>query len=107
MPNLASDGTISRRKPFGSRGMRLLGPGGAGFIGAPVIRHCLRHTDHSVVNVDKLTYAANLDSLREVLPSSRYAFEKVDICDEDALRSVFRKHDPDAIMHLAAESHVD
>jgi dTDP-glucose 4,6-dehydratase len=87
--------------------MRLLVTGGAGFIGSAVIRHCLRHTDHSVVNVDKLTYAANLDSLREVLPSSRYTFEKIDICNEDALGGVLEKHDPDAIMHLAAESHVD
>src|SRR5665213_3548424 len=87
--------------------MRLLITGGAGFIGSAVVRHCLRHTTHEVINLDKLTYAANLDSLKEALPSPRYAFEKVDICDADEVRRVFETHDPDAVMHLAAESHVD
>ncbi len=87
--------------------MRLLITGGAGFIGSAVVRHCLRHTDHHVVNLDKLTYAANLDSLNEVLPHNRYAFEQADICDAAAVRRVFELHDPDAVMHLAAESHVD
>ncbi|MEI9995383.1 MAG: dTDP-glucose 4,6-dehydratase [Rhizomicrobium sp.] len=87
--------------------MRLLITGGAGFIGSAVVRHCLRDTEHHVVNLDKLTYAANLDSLKEVLPSPRYAFEQVDICDAEGVRRVFETHDPDAVMHLAAESHVD
>lgn len=87
--------------------MRLLITGGAGFIGSAVIRHCLARTKHEVVNVDKLTYAASLESLNEVLPNERYKFERVDICDGRALQRVLREHDPDSIMHLAAESHVD
>ena len=87
--------------------MRLLVTGGAGFIGSAVVRHCLRRTPHHVINVDKLTYAANLDSLKEVLPSERYAFERADICDGAAMERIFAAHDPDAVMHLAAESHVD
>ncbi|MBV8978158.1 MAG: dTDP-glucose 4,6-dehydratase [Alphaproteobacteria bacterium] len=87
--------------------MRILITGGAGFIGSAVVRHCLRHTEHEVVNLDKLTYAANLDSLKEVLPSARYCFEHADICDGQALARIFKRHEPDAIMHLAAESHVD
>ncbi|WP_106418373.1 dTDP-glucose 4,6-dehydratase [Salinicola tamaricis] len=87
--------------------MKILLTGGAGFIGSAVIRHVIDDTWHSVVNVDKLTYAGNLASLGEVSDSSRYAFEQVDICDADALRGVFERHRPDAVMHLAAESHVD
>jgi dTDP-glucose 4,6-dehydratase len=87
--------------------MHLLITGGAGFIGSAVVRHCLRHSDHSVVNLDKLTYAASLDSLKEVLPNPRYAFEQVDICDAEGVKRVFARHDPDAVLHLAAESHVD
>lgn len=87
--------------------MKLLITGGAGFIGSAVIRHIIRETSDSVVNVDKLTYAGNLESLAEVSSDPRYAFECVDICDRDALERVFREHQPDAIMHLAAESHVD
>jgi dTDP-glucose 4,6-dehydratase len=87
--------------------MRILITGGAGFIGSAVVRHCLRDTGHEVVNLDKLTYAANLDSLKEALPSARYCFEQADICDGQALARIFKQHEPDAIMHLAAESHVD
>ncbi|MCJ1883442.1 dTDP-glucose 4,6-dehydratase [Pseudomonas sp. LA21] len=87
--------------------MKIIVTGGAGFIGSAVIRHIIRNTDNSVVNLDKLTYAGNLESLSEVTGSERYAFEKVDICDHAEVARVFREHQPDAIMHLAAESHVD
>ena len=81
--------------------------GGAGFIGSAVVRQFILDSDHSVVNVDKLTYAGNLQSLASVADSPRYAFEKVDICDAAEVARVFREHQPDAVMHLAAESHVD
>ena len=87
--------------------MKLLITGGAGFIGSALVRHIIRHTTDSVVNVDKLTYAGNLESLAECSASDRYAFEQVDICDRAALNRVFAQHQPDAVMHLAAESHVD
>ena len=87
--------------------MKVLVTGGAGFIGSAVIRHLLRHTTHRVVNLDKLTYAANLDSLREAEGHPRYAFVRADICDRTALDRAFKEHEPDAVMHLAAESHVD
>ncbi|MDR5903006.1 dTDP-glucose 4,6-dehydratase [Halomonas icarae] len=87
--------------------MKLLITGGAGFIGSAVIRHIIQNTADSVVNVDKLTYAGNLESLAEVDSSDRYAFEQVDICDKAELERVFKEHRPDAVMHLAAESHVD
>tara|TARA_Y100000992_G_scaffold99109_1_gene64137 strand:+ start:3693 stop:4721 length:1029 start_codon:yes stop_codon:yes gene_type:complete len=81
--------------------------GGAGFIGSAVIRHIINNTSHSVVNVDNLTYAGNLDSLASVENESRYEFEKVDICNSLDIEHVLSKHKPDVIMHLAAESHVD
>ena len=87
--------------------MKLLVTGGAGFIGSAVIRHILTNTDDQVINLDKLTYAGNLQSLSNVSGSNNYAFEQVDICDRVELERVFREHQPDAIMHLAAESHVD
>ena len=87
--------------------MKILVTGGAGFIGSAVIRHIIFNSQSSVVNLDKLTYAGNLESLRDVDKSKRYSFEKVDICDRDELDRVFSKHKPDAVMHLAAESHVD
>jgi len=87
--------------------MKIIVTGGAGFIGSAVIRHIIRNTDDSVVNLDKLTYAGNLESLVEVSRSERYVFEEVDICDRAALERVFCEQQPDAVMHLAAESHVD
>ena len=87
--------------------MKILVTGGAGFIGSAVIRHIIGSTADSVVNLDKLTYAGNLESLANVSDSERYAFEHVDICDRAELDRVFLEHQPDAVMHLAAESHVD
>ncbi|WP_342324561.1 dTDP-glucose 4,6-dehydratase [Kosakonia sp. BYX6] len=87
--------------------MKILVTGGAGFIGSAVIRHIIQHTRDAVVNVDKLTYAGNLESLAEVSESDRYAFEHADICDAVQMARIFAEHKPDAVMHLAAESHVD
>jgi len=87
--------------------MKILVTGGAGFIGSAVIRHIIQNTQDSVINLDKLTYAGNLESLLEVSNSERYAFEQVDICDRAELDRVFKQYQPDAVMHLAAESHVD
>ncbi|PMO31937.1 dTDP-glucose 4,6-dehydratase [Vibrio breoganii] len=87
--------------------MKILVTGGAGFIGSAVIRHIINNTFDGVVNVDKLTYAGNLESLKEIDSSERYAFEQVDICNRSELDRVFIEHKPDAVMHLAAESHVD
>jgi len=86
---------------------KLLITGGAGFIGSAVIRHIINNTNHSVVNVDKLTYAGNLESLESIENEARYIFEQVDICDAAEIKRVFNKHQPDIVMHLAAESHVD
>ena len=87
--------------------MKILVTGGAGFIGSAVIRHIIENTQDSVINLDKLTYAGNLESLIDVSSSERYAFEQVDICNRAELDRVFKEHQPDAVMHLAAESHVD
>ncbi len=87
--------------------MRLIVTGGAGFIGSAVIRYLLTTTDTVVMNIDKLTYAGNLDSLSPVSNNSRYHFAQVDIVDAAALQQLFLEFQPDAVMHLAAESHVD
>ncbi len=87
--------------------MRLMITGGAGFIGSAVIRHIINNTNHEVLNVDKLTYAGNLESLISVAENERYTFSQTDICDRTALDQLFVDYQPDAVMHLAAESHVD
>ncbi len=87
--------------------MKILVTGGAGFIGSALIRYIIKCKNDMVINVDKLTYAGNLESLSEVSRSCNYFFEKVDICDKGDLNRVFIKHQPDVVMHLAAESHVD
>jgi len=86
---------------------KILVTGGAGFIGSAVIRHILNKTQFNIVNLDKLTYAGNLESISEVSSNSRYFFEQVDICNAAELARVFEEHQPDVVMHLAAESHVD
>jgi len=86
---------------------KILITGGAGFIGSAVIRQLITETDATVINVDKLTYAGNLQSLISVADNPRYCFEHVDICDAATVTSLFHEHQPDAVMHLAAESHVD
>lgn len=81
--------------------------GGAGFIGSALVRMVIQTTPHTVVNVDKLTYAGHLESLAPIADSPRYHFERVDICDAESIRRIFTHYKPDAVMHLAAESHVD
>jgi dTDP-glucose 4,6-dehydratase len=87
--------------------MKILITGGAGFIGSAVVRHIIQDTQDSVINVDKLTYAGNLESIKDVSDSERYQFFQLDICDGVGLTKVMNETQPDAIMHLAAESHVD
>src|SRR5882672_8974583 len=87
--------------------LRFLITGGAGFIGSAVVRHLIRETPHQVLVIDKLTYAGNLDSLEPVSNDPRYAFLRADIADAPKMREVFETYAPDAVMHLAAESHVD
>lgn len=87
--------------------MRILVTGGAGFIGSAVIRHIIENTQHHVLNVDKLTYAGNLESLSLVQQSDQYQFSQTDICNETAIEALFHEFQPNVVMHLAAESHVD
>lgn len=87
--------------------MKILITGGAGFIGSAVVRHVIENTENEVLNVDKLTYAGNLESLARIAKNPRYTFSQTDICDRTALDELFENFQPDAVMHLAAESHVD
>lgn len=87
--------------------MKILITGGAGFIGSAVVRHIIKNTGDTVLNVDKLTYAGNLESLKEVEHDDRYQFAQLDICDAEGIAKVLSEFQPDLVMHLAAESHVD
>lgn len=87
--------------------MNIIVTGGAGFIGSAVIRHLIQNTNHAVLNIDKLTYAGNLESLAEIETHDRYQFVQADICDNDAMTVIFQNFQPNIVMHLAAESHVD
>lgn len=87
--------------------MKILLTGGAGFIGSAVVRHIIKTTKDTVLNIDKLTYAGNLESLKEIDEDQRYQFQQIDICDTSKLESIFQQFQPDVVMHLAAESHVD
>ena len=86
---------------------KILITGGAGFIGSALIRYIINETDHMVINVDKLTYAGSLESLISVESNQRYIFEHADICDAKKINQIFKRYQPDLVMHLAAESHVD
>ena len=87
--------------------MKFLITGGAGFIGSALIRHLIEDTNHTILNIDKLTYASNLEALKSVDNEDRYEFHKLDICEAIKVEEIFEKFNPDIVMHLAAESHVD
>ncbi len=94
--------SLGREEP-----LKILVTGGAGFIGSAVVRYLISETKHRVANVDKLTYAGNLESLESVSGNERYSFHKLDIVDQSSIEALFREFQPDIVMHLAAESHVD
>src|SRR5262249_12839799 len=101
---------VDRFRTFDNRSasyMKILVTGGAGFIGSALVRHLIGRMDHEVVVIDKLTYAGNLTSLASVQGPPRYRFSRTDICNRRAVADIFSDFDPDAVMHLAAESHVD
>lgn len=87
--------------------MNIIVTGGAGFIGSAVIRHIIKNTEHNVLNLDKITYAGNLNNLISIEKDKRYQFSKIDICDRDIVSKTINEFQPEVIMHLAAESHVD
>ena len=87
--------------------MKIMVTGGAGFIGSALIRQIIAHSNHEIINIDKLTYAGNLDSLAEVINSPKFTNKIIDICDKELIDDVFKEHKPTCVMHLAAESHVD
>jgi dTDP-glucose 4,6-dehydratase len=87
--------------------VRIIITGGAGFIGSALIRQLVSETDYQVLNIDKLTYAGNLESLPNISDNPNYQFLQADICDNEAMNNAFEQFKPDAVMHLAAESHVD
>jgi dTDP-glucose 4,6-dehydratase len=87
--------------------MRIIVTGGAGFIGSALCRFLVGETEHSILNLDKLTYAGTLESLRSIANNPRYRFVRADICDRPAIEAIFSDYRPDAVAHLAAESHVD
>ena len=87
--------------------MRILITGGSGFIGTTVIRHLINDLGYNVLNLDKLTYAGNLESSKDFDASPLYNFEKVDICNSGIIERIFSQYKPEKVLHLAAESHVD